>query len=65
MKSNIEDPKTYFFQATERINGYLYIMDDKGNLVGLHGKKLKFKTITKCAEMVYKLEFARNKSLEV
>ena len=65
MKSDIEDTKTYFFKATERINGYIYIMDDKGNLVSLEGKVQKFKTITKCAEMVYKLEYARNKSLEV
>jgi hypothetical protein len=59
----MQDYENYFFKSTDRIDGYLYIKDGNGNFVGANGKKLKFKTTSRCAETIYDLEYARNKQL--
>ncbi len=46
------------FQATNRINGFIYIKDWNGKYVSINGKPKRFKTIHKAAEFIFKLEQA-------
>lgn len=44
------------FQATGRINGFIYIKDWNGKYVSIKGKPKRFKTTHKAAEFIFKLE---------
>lgn len=54
----------YFFRASERINGLIYVLDGNGKRVVIKGKIQKAKSATKAAMKVYELEVLRNISLE-
>ena len=44
------------FQATNRINGFIYIKDWNGKYVSINGKPKRFKTTYKAADFIVKLE---------
>lgn len=54
----------YFFRASERINGIIYILDGNGKRIVINGNVQKAKSATKAAQKVYVLEVLRNISLE-
>lgn len=59
----MNNPKDYWFHPTPRINGFIYIKDGEGRFVTINHKLKKFKTVTKAAQFIYKLEYARNVKL--
>lgn len=50
----------YWFKPTERINGLIYIVDGEGRFVTIDNKIKKFKTTTKAAEFIDKIERIRD-----
>lgn len=52
-----------WFTPTERINGFIYIKDGEGRFVSVNGKIKRYKSTTKAAMMIFRLESARNYSL--
>ena len=60
----VENEGEYFFRPSERIKGWIYILDANGKRVTINGRVQKFKSVTKVAYKIYELETLRNISLE-